>query len=375
MKYYLIAGEASGDLHGSNLIKSLIKVDPDAHFRYYGGQKMLAEGGELVKDYKDTAIMGFIRVALNAGKILRNIKDCKEDITQYAPDVLVLIDYPGFNLEIAKYAKTKLGLKVLYYIPPKLWAWKERRVEKIKKYVDKVYCIFPFEVEFYKEHGFNNVEYVGNPCVESVASAHKVKKEDFYLVNNLDLNKKIIAILPGSRAHEVTRTIDVVNKIDKSAYKHYQFVLAATSSVDRSLYKSVAPNITIVYDLTYPLLSFADTAIVNSGTATLETALFNVPQVVVFPMFVTRLLYAIGRKFLIKIKHISLVNIISERESVRELVAHDCKPSNVKRALDELLYDSKFRESVLNDYKKIAATLGNSIASDVAANDIIKLNA
>lgn len=370
MKYYLIAGEASGDLHGSNLIKSLIKLDPDAEFRYYGGEKMLAEGGELVKNYKDTAIMGFLRVALNAHKILRNMNDCKEDIAQFAPDVLILIDYPGFNLEIAKYAKTKLNLKVAYYIPPKIWAWKEGRVEQIKKYVDKVYCIFPFEVEFYNKHGFENVEYVGNPCVQSVASANKVNRDDFFLVNELDPTKKVIALLPGSRQQEVSRTVPIFNKIDKSLFAEYQFVMAATSAADSRLYEAVSPDIKIVYDLTYQLLSFSDAAIVNSGTATLETALLNVPQVVVYPILMPILFYKFARKYLLKVPHISLVNIIARKECVKELVAHNCTTKNVTEALKEILFNAAQRSSVLEDYKKIAATLGSGIASDVAAKDI-----
>lgn len=371
MKYYLIAGEASGDLHGSNLIKSIIKEDPDAQFRYYGGDKMLAEGGELVKHYRDTSIMGFIRVVINAKKILRNMSDCRSDIEEYAPDVLILIDYPGFNIEMAKYAKSKLGLKVYYYIPPKIWAWKEGRVEKLKKYIDKVYCIFPFELEFYRKHGFNNVQYVGNPCVQSVASAYKVSKDDFFLTQGLDPNKAVIALLPGSRKHEVSRTIEVINKMDRSNYTGYQFVLCATSAVDKSMYNGVADDIHVVYDLTYQVLSFAVAAIVNSGTATLETALFNVPQVVVFPAFIPRLLYIFVRKFIIKTPFISLVNIISGRETVKEFVAYHCTASNVDKELNSVLNDAEYRQTILLDYKKIATTLGETVASDVAAKDIV----
>ncbi|MCQ2350919.1 MAG: lipid-A-disaccharide synthase [Paludibacteraceae bacterium] len=370
MKYYLIAGEASGDLHGSNLIKSIIKRDPNAQFRYYGGDKMLAEGGELVKHYKDTAIMGFVRVAMNARKILGNIADCKDDIAQFAPDILILIDYPGFNLEIAKYAKIVLNLTVVYYIPPKIWAWKEGRVEQIKKYIDKVYCIFPFEVEFYRSHGYENVEYIGNPCVQSVAEANIVKKEDFFLLNGLDADKKIVALLPGSRKQEVEHTIKVLNKLDKSKYNDCQFVMACTGAVDRKLYDNVDSNIVKVYDLTYPLLSFADAAIVNSGTATLETALFNVPEVVVYPIVIPKLLYKFGRKYMLKVSYISLVNIILERELVKELVAFNYTKENVQQCLDDILYNDECRKNIKDGYKEIASALGDAIASDVAAESI-----
>lgn len=370
MKYYLIAGEASGDLHGSNLIKSIIMNDENAEFRYYGGDKMLVAGGSLVRHYKDTAIMGFINVARNAGKILKNMRECKEDIASYAPDVLILIDYPGFNLEMAKYAKTVLNLTVIYYIPPKIWAWKPGRVEHIKKYIDKVYCIFPFELEFYKKHGYENVEYVGNPCVQSVNSAYKVRREDFFLVNNLDPKKKIIALLPGSRKQEVERTVALFNEIDKLEFVDCQFVLAATSSVDPKLYNSVHRDIHIVFDQTYPLLSFASAAVVNSGTATLETALFRVPQVVVYPVFIPRLLYYVGRKFIMKLPYISLVNIISGEETVKELVAHEAKASSTTKYLKELIYNDERREAVLSGYEKIATTLGDNVSSDMVAEDI-----
>lgn len=370
MKYYIIVGEASGDLHGSNLIKSIIAKDDNADFRYYGGDKMLVAGGSLSHHYKDTAIMGFLNVALNARKILKNLYDCKEDIASYAPDVLILIDYPGFNLEIAKYAKRVLNLTVIYYIPPKLWAWKASRIEKIKKYIDKVYCIFPFELEFYKRHGYESVEYVGNPCVQSVANAYKVKREDFYLVNDLDLHKKVVALLPGSRKQEVERTIKLFNQIDIHRFDDCQFVMAGTSAVDRELYNSLNRDIKLVYDQTYPLLSFASAAVVNSGTATLETALFNVPQVVVYPMFIPRLLYRFGRKFVMKLPYISLVNIVSGDECVKELVAHNATAKNTTKCLEEILYNEEYRNSILEGYKKVATTLGDKVSSDVVADDI-----
>lgn len=370
MKYYLIAGEASGDLHGSNLIKSLIKIDPDAEFRYYGGDKMLAEGGSLVKNYKDTAIMGFLRVAMNAHKILRNIHDCKKDIENYAPDVLILIDYPGFNLEVAKFAKKRLNLKIVYYIPPKLWAWKEGRVETIKKYVDKVYCIFPFEVAFYRKHGFDNVEYVGNPSVQSVSQANKVRRDDFFLVNELDPEKKIIALLPGSRKQEIEKTIPILNKLDKTLFSEYQFVLAATSAVDHKLYDKVSTDIKVVCDLTYQLLSFSDAAVVNSGTATLETALFGVPEVVVYPLRLPDLLYKFGRRYLLHVPYISLVNIILQKGSVSELVAGECNAKSVADRLTQITSSKESRAALQSDYKEIAAILGTNVASDVAAEKI-----
>ena len=373
MKYYLIAGEASGDLHGSNLIRSIAAQDPDADFRYYGGDKMLVAGGELVKHYRDTAVMGFVRVATHLHKILRNINDCKQDIAEYAPDILILIDYPGFNLEIAKYAKEVLNLKVAYYIPPKIWAWKEGRVEQIKKYVDVVYCIFPFEVDFYKSHGYDNVLYVGNPCVQSVKSACHVSKDDFYLINGFDPDKKIVAMLPGSREQEVKHTIAVLNKMDKAKFNDCQFVMAATSAVDMNMYKGVDSSIKVVYDETYPLLTFADAAIVNSGTATLETALFGVPQVVVYPIVIPRLFYWIGRRYMLKIPYISLVNIISGNETVKELVAHEYTVQSTTDCLSDLLYNNDYINSVKAGYNKVRDILGDSVASDVAAEHIIKI--
>lgn len=369
-KYYLIVGEASGDLHGSNLMKALRVVDPDADFRYFGGDLMAAQGGTLVRHYRDTAIMGFVRVAMNLGKIFANIDFCEKDIESYNPDAVILIDYPGFNLKIAKYVKEKLALPVHYYIPPKIWAWKKGRVRQIRRYVDAVYAIFPFEVDFYARYGYKAV-YAGNPVVEAVRH-HKVasaSREEFARRNGLDPDKRIVALLPGSRRQEVSLTIPLFEAIDKSRLDDCQFVVAATSAVDAHLYDEVK-SLKMVFDQTYDLLTYADGAVVNSGTATLETALFGVPQVVCYPMRIPGFLYDFARRFVIRIKHISLVNIIARRGVVAELVAKHATADNLQRELELVMNNSEVRENITKGYNDISAILGDSIASECGAEMI-----
>lgn len=367
MKYYLIAGEASGDLHGSKLMRALKAKDANADFRYYGGDKMQSEGGVLVRHFRDTAVMGFINVLLNLRKILSNIEFCKKDLREYAPDVLILIDYPGFNLKIAKYAKEELGLRVVYYIPPKIWAWKEHRIKQIKAYVDEVYAIFPFEVDFYARHGYK-ATYVGNPCVESIVGRTITPKEEFLKKNGLE-DKPIIALLAGSRAQEVKSSLKVYKELLTDKFKDYQFVLAATSAVREELYAD-AGELKLVFDQTYDLLTHATAAVVNSGTATLETALIGTPQVVCYHVAFGRFAYAIFSRVL-KISHVSLVNIIAQRGVVRELLAHFFTVENTAAELEKLLFSADYRSQILSGYAEISQTLGTSIAAEKTADVIV----
>lgn len=370
MKYYLIAGEASGDLHGSNLMKSIRVNDPDAEFRYYGGDLMQAQGGSLVRHYRDTAVMGFVRVVMHAKTILKNIQQCKEDIKLYQPDAVILIDYPGFNLQIARYVKEKLSIPVFYYIPPKIWAWKTSRVKLIRKYIDRVYAIFPFEPGFYAKFACEAV-YVGNPTVESVSRAHTCSMADFLKKNSLP-DKKIIALLPGSRKQEVGLTISVLNEIDFTQFEGYQCVMAATSAVDMRMYQpAINKGIRIVYDQTYDLLANASIAIVNSGTATLEAALFNVPQIVCYPIRIPGVLYDFGRKYMIKIPYISLVNIIANKQVVKELLAYQFSAKNTISELKKIIQNDEYRNLMMSNYRQISSNLGSSVASDIASHDII----
>ena len=367
MKYYIIAGEASGDLHGSKLMRALKSKDANADFRFYGGDKMQSEGGVLVRHFRDTAVMGFINVLLNLRKILSNIEFCKKDLKEYAPDVLILIDYPGFNLKIAKYAKEELGLRVVYYIPPKIWAWKEHRIKQIKAYVDEVYAIFPFEVDFYARHGYK-ATYVGNPCVESIVGRTITLKEEFLKKNGLE-DKPIIALLAGSRAQEVKSSLKVYKELLTDKFKDYQFVLAATSAVRPELYAD-AGELKLVFDQTYDLLTHASAAVVNSGTATLETALIGTPQVVCYHVAFGRLAYAIFSRVL-KISHVSLVNIIAQRGVVRELLAHFFTAENTAAELEKLLFSADYRSQILSGYAEISQTLGTSIAAEKTAELIV----
>lgn len=371
MRYYLIAGEPSGDLHGSNLIRSLKQTDPHAEFRYYGGDKMQAEGGELVRHYRDTAIMGFVRVLTHLPAILRNIKHCQADIAAYKPDVVILIDYPGFNLKIAKYVKENLQLPVYYYIPPKIWAWKEHRIEQIKKYVDRVYAIFPFEVDFYAKHGVEAL-YVGNPSVQTVSIGQKnlPTREAFLQQNNLP-DKPLIALLPGSRKQEVVDSIKVYAALKPQDFEGCQLVLAATSAVSPELYKDVPAYISVVFDQTYALLQHATVGAINSGTATLETGLFCLPQVVCYAITCSRIVLPVLRK-LVKIPHVSLVNIIAQKEVVKELLGHHFNAKSLTQELQRLLYDKAYNERIRADYQVMAQSLGTDVASDTAAKDMVK---
>lgn len=363
MKYYLVAGEASGDLHGANLMKALKLEDATAEFRYFGGDKMQAEGGTLVKHYADMAFMGFTEVVLNLSTILKNLKNSKADISSYQPDVLVLIDFPGFNLKVADFAK-KNEIKVCYYISPKVWAWNQKRVLKIKRVVDKMYCILPFEVDFYREWGME-VAYVGNPLLDEIAQFKP--NENFRSVNKLT-DKKIIALLPGSRKQEIERLLPEMLAIMPN-FNDYQLVVAAAPTFNESYYHRFIGNadVKLVFAQTYDLLHNAHAAIVASGTATLETALFKVPQVVVYKGGAISI--AIARA-LIKIRFISLVNLIMDKPTVTELIQKDCNPIKISSILESLVSGSA-RALLLSDYEILATKMGKSGASAKTARLIV----
>ncbi|MFI5133225.1 MAG: lipid-A-disaccharide synthase [Chitinophagales bacterium] len=349
MKYYIIAGEASGDLHGSNLIKELRKLDPSASIRCWGGDKMQEAGGQLVKHYRDLAFMGFAEVLMNLKAIFRNLKFCKEDILQYKPDTLILIDYPGFNLRIAKWAK-KQNLKVIYYISPQVWAWKENRVKAMKQCIDKMLVILPFERKYFKDKWNWDVEYVGHPLVEVIESEKlKVKSEKLS-------EKQIIALLPGSRKQEIAKKLPVMLEVSKK-FPDYQFIVAQAPSVDDDFYKTFTqqyPNVSSVNNKTYDLLLQANAALVTSGTATLETALFAVPEVVCYKG--SFLSYQIGKR-LVKVKYIALVNLIMDKPVVKELIQHDLTPENLQQELHELLTNDSRITEIKKDYADLKKLL------------------
>ena len=370
MRYYIIAGEASGDLHGSNLMKELKKRDQNAEFRFWGGDLMLAQADNIVRHYRELAYMGLVEVLQNLGKIIRNIRFCKSDINRFRPDAVILIDYPGFNLRIARFAKQQ-GFRVYYYISPKVWAWKRSRVETIKTCVDKMFVILPFEIDFYKKHNFD-VDYVGNPILDSIDNKTKslVSKQEFITDNNLD-NKPIIALLPGSRKQEINKIIPVMLEI-ADQYPEHQFVIAATLAIPADYYRSLIPDdsgINIVYDQTYALLKHSFVAVVTSGTATLEAALLNVPEVVGY--ITSKLSYKVGIRF-VRVPYISLVNLIMGKEVVREFVQDEMTGKTIKQELDRLMFDVEYRENMLKDFSELKKTIGKPGASKRVAELILK---
>ncbi len=364
MKYYLIAGERSGDLHGASLMKGIRQHDPDAEFRAWGGDLMQAQGATLVMHYTDLAFMGFLEVARNITTILGFLKKCKTDILDYQPDVLILIDYPGFNLRIASFAK-KCGIKVCYYISPKVWAWNQKRAWKIKANVDRMFVIFPFEVDFYKNYDYD-VTYVGNPLMDAIEGF--TPDPDFLHRNNL-ADKRIIALLPGSRKQEVIGMLDTMLSA-KSAFPQYEFVVAGVNSLPSSLYEKYhnLPGVRVVFEATYDLLSVAEAALVASGTATLETALFAVPEVVCYRT--SAISYAIARS-LIRVPFISLVNLIMEKEAVRELIQDDFCQENITSELKAILPDGKKRSTIEADYEVLKEKVGGAGASQRAGAAIV----
>lgn len=367
MKYYIIAGEASGDLHGSNLMKAIFEKDKNAEIRFWGGNLMQQVGGKLVKHYRDLAFMGFAEVISNLNTILKNIKFCKRDITAFKPDALILIDYPGFNMRIAAFAK-KIGIPVHYYISPQIWAWKENRIKQIKRDVDFMYVILPFEKDFYeKKHNFP-VHFVGHPLIDAIAQKQPTQPAEFRKENQLS-NKPIIALLPGSRKQEIKKMLAIMLKMP-NLFADYQFVIAGAPSQDYSFYKPFLTdeNVGFVANKTYDLLSVATAAIVTSGTATLETALFKVPQIVCYKT--SRISYQIGKR-LIDLKFISLVNLIMDREVVTELIQDDFNVLRLEQELHKILETQK-RKQVFLDYFELEKKLGGKGASQKVADLIVK---
>ena len=371
MKLYVIAGEASGDLHGSNLMKALKHERPDIRFRFWGGDKMQAVAGKPVKHIKELAFMGFVEVLMNLRTILGNIKLCKKDIASFQPDAIVLIDYPGFNLRIAEWAKVQ-GIKVFYYISPQIWAWKQGRVHQIKKVVDKMYCILPFEKDFYAQ--FNvDVDFVGHPLIDAIEDfrSHEFDNALFYAQEHLN-ELPIIAILPGSRKQEISIKLPIMLEAVQQLQADYQVVIAGAPSIDSSFYKRFTKdfqNSHIVHNKTYELLSISTAAIVTSGTATLETALFRVPEVVCYKG--SKISYLIAKR-LIKVKYISLVNLIMDREVVKELIQHECNPIQLADELKFILPNGTKRKQMLEDYNALIQKLGGVGASKETAIRLLK---
>ncbi|WP_400076706.1 lipid-A-disaccharide synthase [Winogradskyella sp. R77965] len=361
MKYYIIAGEASGDLHGSNLMKALLKQDEQADIRFWGGDLMQAAGGKLIMHYKERQFMGFVEVIFNLRKIAKHMKFCKTDIEEFQPDVIIFIDNSGFNLRIAKWAKAR-NYKTHYYISPQVWASRAGRVEKIKRDIDAMYCILPFEKEFYKTYNYD-VHFVGHPLIDAIANRPQVEEANFKKEHNLS-DRPIIALLPGSRKQEITKMLGVMLSLVND-FKDYQFVIAGAPSQAFSFYKPFIKqnNVHFIANKTYDLLSISTAALVTSGTATLETALFKIPQVVCYKA--NAISYQIAKR-IITLKFISLVNLIMDREVVTELIQGDFNKKRLKKELSSIL-DSKKREQLFLDYYELEQKLGGRGASDKAA--------
>ncbi len=373
MKYFLIAGEASGDLHASNLMAALKEKDPEADFRFFGGDLMQAVGGTLVKHYREMAFMGFIPVLLNLRTILNNMKTCQEDIRRYQPDVVILIDYPGFNLKIAKFVKTVLHLPVYYYISPKIWAWKQYRIKDFRRYVDRMFCILPFETEFFRKLNYS-VDYVGNPSVDSVAQYKKkqVSGADTFIADEGLADKPILALLAGSRRQEIKDNLPTMLEV-AAAYPDYQPVIAGAPGLEPDYYKQYLGNhpARIVFGKTYDLLQHSRAALVTSGTATLETSLFRVPQVVCYYVAAGRLASFIFRNFF-HTKYISLVNLIAGREVVQELFGARFSYQQIRDELGKILHDTAYRQQMLDGYDEIICLLGKPGASQRTAELIYR---
>ena len=373
MKYYLVVGEASGVLHASKLMEALLREDDRAEFRFFGGDGMRKVGGVLVKHYREMAFMGFVPVLLHLRTIFRNMRQCKQDILAWNPDVVILVDYPGFNLAIAKYIRTHSDIPVFYYISPKIWAWKEYRIKDIKRYVNEMFSILPFEVPFYNKHQYP-IHYIGNPSVEEVfnyKSAHQESFEDFVCSNQLS-GRPVIALLAGSRRQEIKDNLpDMICAAQK--FSENEIVLAGAPGIDAQYYDQYieGKNVKIVYGQTYRVLSHASAALVTSGTATLEAALFRVPQVVCYHTPLVKLISFL-RRHLLKVKYISLVNLIVGRELVRELVAETMTVNNMQEELDRLLNNRVYRSQTLAGYDEMMERLGETNASENAAREMMK---
>ena len=392
MRYYLIAGEASGDLHASNLMRALKAHDGEAEFRFFGGDLMQAVGGTLVQHYRELAYMGFVQVALHAGTIMRGMKCCKEDIVAWKPDVVILVDYPGFNLSIAKYVKTHTQIPVYYYISPKVWAWKEYRIKDIRRYVDEMFSILPFEVPYFTKHGYP-IHYVGNPCVDAVAEfrqGYAESREDFCTRHGLDPKRPIVALLAGSRKQEIRDNLPIMlavtEEYKKSAlfyrgkmawFQDFQWVIAGAPGISSEMYDAQGvqnyASVKVVSGETYALLTHSYAAMVTSGTATLETALFQVPQVVCYYMKFGKVVSWL-RKLVLKVKHISLVNLVADSAVVRELVADEMRELELRDELDQLLLDDCYRKRMFKEYDEmVIGPLGEPGASEHAATKMLEL--
>ena len=370
MRYYLIVGEASGDLHASHLMRSLQAVDPAAEFRFFGGDLMTAVGGTRVKHFKELAYMGFIPVLLHLRTIFRNMAFCKKDIVEWAPDVVILVDYPGFNLNIAKFVKSKTHIPVYYYISPKIWAWKEYRIKNIKRDVDELFSILPFEVNFFEKKHRYPIHYVGNPTADEVRgflSTYNESFEQFCKANALQVDKPILALLAGSRRQEIKDNLPAMMQV-AARFPQYQAVLAGAPSIADEYYEGFirGSQVQLVKNQTYPLLAHATAALVTSGTATLETALFNVPQVVCYKTPVPRLI-RFAFNHIIKVEYISLVNLIMNKEVVSELFADRFTVDNISHCLQTLLPGGEARQEMLNNYALLQKVLGKDVAPDNAA--------
>ena len=370
MKYYLIVGEASGDLHASRLMRSLKNVDEFAEFRFFGGDLMAAEGGTRVKHYKELAYMGFVPVLLHLRTIFANMKKCKEDIVKWRPDVVILVDYPGFNLNIAKFLKKKTNIPAYYYISPKIWAWKEWRIRSIKRDIAELFSILPFEVPFFEKKHRYPIHYVGNPTAEEVAgfrASYKQTALEFCQENNLDVHRPIIALLAGSRLQEIKDNLPAMIEVAER-FEDYQMVLAGAPSIEDAYYEKFLKGtpVKLVRNKTYPLLTHATAALVTSGTATLETALFNVPQVVCYETPLPRLV-RFAFDHIMSCKYISLVNLIADKEVVQEMFADRFKVDAIADQLYQLLPGKEGRERMLAEYQVVRERLGNQMAPDEAA--------
>ncbi len=393
MKYYLIAGEASGDLHASHLMKALQQKDPQAEFRFFGGDLMAAVGGTQVKHYRDLAYMGFIPVLLHLPTILRNMKMCKEDICQWQPDVVILVDYPGFNLKIAEYVKSQTNIPVFYYIAPKIWAWKEYRIKNIKRDVDELFSILPFEIDFFEKKHHYPIHYVGNPTAQEVRAFLKgsdngdgsptgrsvaLQSDDpcrkATVITQNRPHNPVIALLAGSRKQEIKDNLPAMIQATRHLADRYDIVLAGAPSIEREYYEQflTGSSVRLVMNETYPLLSQATAALVTSGTATLETCMFRVPQVVCYETPLPRLIGFLKRHIL-HVRWVSLVNLIANREVVPELVAETFSIDNIRHELEAILPGGDKRQQMLADYEDVHRRLGESDAPDRAAEIMITL--
>lgn len=376
MRYYLIVGEASGDLHASRLMRSLKNADELAEFRFFGGDLMAAEGGTLVKHYRDLAYMGFVPVLFHLNTIFKNMAFCKRDIVAWNPDVVILVDYPGFNLNIAKFVHAKTRIPVYYYISPKIWAWKEWRIKRIKRDVREMFSILPFEVPFYEEKHKFPIHYVGNPTAQEVAefrASYDETREEFCAANGLDADRPVIALLAGSRKQEIKDNLPAMIEAAEK-FVDYQMVLAGAPSIDDGYYERFIKGtpVKLVKDSTYQLLSHSSAALVTSGTATLETALFDIPQVVCYETPVPKFI-RFAFNHIIKVKFISLVNLIADREVVPELLADRFTTDNILSALRRILPGGAGHEQMLADYREVRQKLGDTVAPDNAAHIMVDL--